>query len=141
LIYHKLRVPFTENGKPARVDLGTGVLSDAGQFELRLDKGEEAAARKYDWKVTINVHGGGLIETAEALPLPAPELGYQSEIKYDFPASDPAWKAGTEKYLTGHFGEPRKYFRAELYVDPDHSGYILKYWLNNNGSRVLEHRD
>jgi hypothetical protein len=139
LVYHKLRAPFGNGQAPARVDLRTGALSDTGQFELRVEKGEtDVRSRKYDWKASIQVHGGGVIETKEPLPLPAPESGYQSQMKYDFAASDPQWTAGTEKYFTGCFGNPRKYLRAELYIAPDESRYILKYWLNSSGSRILE---
>jgi hypothetical protein len=142
LVYHKLRVPFGDGQPPPRVDLQTGALSDSGQFELHVEKAEmDVNSRKYDWKARIRMHGGGVIETKEPLPLPAPESGYQSEVTYDFAASDPQWTAGTEKYFTGCFGNPRKYFRAELYIAPDQSRSILKYWLNSSGSRILEHSD
>jgi hypothetical protein len=120
-------------------------VSENPDLIFRFSRPPEAAkwsTSSYDWRLEINVAGGGLIEHKDELPYLAPEHGYQASHVVVMKADDPGWK---ERYETAFYvrGRDGKLFaRVELRVDSkSRQGAMIgmHYAANTNGSRNLEH--
>ena len=102
--------------------------------------GQRGYEPRFDWSCTLEVPGGGLIETQDEFMYLAPEQGYQPQWVAEFKKDDPNWKVRREVnfYLRNRDGQQYGRLRVRLEPEPGHDGYlVVDGFLNPNG-RVLE---
>src|SRR5207253_10306366 len=78
----EIRPTIPPNGTPVRFDLlNGGRVSPNGQLEIAaVTNMEQYPPRIFNWRATISVPGGGLIEHNSEFPFEAPEAGYQPSV-------------------------------------------------------------
>jgi len=95
---------IAKNGTPVGVDLKTGNLTQAGQGGIEVeawtnDQGRAVNSNQpYDWRVCIEVPGGGLVQRAGSFDFEAPSDGYAESDEIDMPASaGQQWRSQASK--------------------------------------------
>jgi len=136
----EIRPTIPPNGTPVRFDLlNGGRVSPNGQLEIAaMTNTEQYPPRIFDWKATISVPGGGLIEHNSEFPFEAPETGYQQTVEFDMRTDAPDWKRLIEKSYFIKFGSPPKYGRIQVGLNGASQMASVTYWVNPTGSRTLE---
>jgi hypothetical protein len=136
----EIRPTVPANGTPVRFDLlNGGRLSPDGQLEIEaVTNTEKYPPRIFNWRATISVPGGGLIEDNAEFPFEAPEGGYQPSIEFDMPTNAPDWKRLVEKSYFIEFGSPARYGRIQIQLNGASQKASVSYWVNPTGSRNLE---
>jgi len=98
-----------------------------------------SAATQFDWFITLEGSGGGIIESSGELMYEAPLDGYKQKLVVGFKADDPMF-AQSEKgsfYIKSRGGT---YGRVEMDFIPKYNDLCaikMKWWINPNGSRNL----
>jgi hypothetical protein len=95
----------------------------------------------YDWRATVEIANGGIIEANDTYPYWAPETGYQRLFETGVSSNDVPWQAELRrsfyiKNAQGHHG----LIRIELPTSskrPD-TGIKVETWINPSGSQNLE---
>jgi hypothetical protein len=136
----EIRPTIPANGTPVRFDLlNGGKASPEGQLEIAaVTNTEKYPPRIFDWRATITVPGGGLIEYNAEFPFEAPEDGYQPNAEFDMPTNVQDWKRLIEKSYFIKFGSPPRYGRIQIGIDGSSQKAAVTYWVNPSGSRNLE---
>lgn len=136
----EIAINIPANGTPVRFDLlNKGRVSPDGQLEIAaVTNSERYPPRIFDWRATIAVPDGGLVEYSAEFPFAAPEAGYQRSVEFNMPASAPDWKRGIDKSYFIQFGTPPKYGRIQVHLNGDSQRVSIGYWVNPSGSRNLE---
>jgi hypothetical protein len=131
------------DGTPVRFDrLNGGRISPAGQLKIAVVTNTgKYPPRIFDWRASISVPGGGLVEHDLEFPFDAPEGGYQPRIDFSMPAGAPDWKRGIDKNYFIQFGEPPKYGRIQLSINGGSLKITLDCSVNASWSRNLEPDD
>ena len=140
LVQGTLRQILPPDGSPVRIDLLAGGRASAkGQLELSaVTNNEEYPPPVFDWKASIAVADGGLVEHNLEFPFEAPEEGYVSRVDFDMSSQSQNWRAVIEKNFFLRFGTPAKHGRIRLRLSGSSSHVTLTYWVNPTGSRNLE---
>ena len=136
----EIRPTMPADGTPMRFDLlNGGRLSPDGQLEIAaVTNTEKYPPRIFNWRATILVPGGGLIEHTAEFPFEAPEDGYQPSVGFDMPTNAPDWKPLIEKSYFIEFGLPPRYGRIQVQINGGSQKASVRYWVNPSGSRNLE---
>jgi hypothetical protein len=136
----EIRPTMPADGTPMRFDLlNGGRLSPDGQLEIAaVTNTEKYPPRIFNWRATILVPGGGLIEHNAEFPFEAPEDGYQPSVGFDMPTNAPDWKPLIEKSYFIEFGSPPRYGRIQVQINGGSQKASVRYWVNPSGSRNLE---
>ena len=136
----EIRPTIPADGTPARFDLlNGGTVSPDGQLEIAaVTNTEQYPPRIFNWRATIAVAGGGLIEHNAEFPFEAPEGGYQPSVEFDMPTNAPDWKRVIEKSYFIEFGSPPRYGRIRVRINGGSQKASVSYWVNPSGSRNLE---
>lgn len=148
LVARSTKLNLTGHGATATIDLFTGKASPVGgQLQVTVWKPTITAEQinsgtgfPYDWRIQVNVKGGGLIEHNDVFALEAPESGYRSDFAAELhPANGASADVTLDKEFYFYFGQPRRYGRFRLRTDGDRPKVLIDYWLNPTGSRNLEY--
>ena len=136
----EIRPTMPADGTPVRFDLlNGGRLSPDGQLEIAaVTNTEKYPPKIFNWRATILVPGGGLIEHNAEFPFEAPEDGYQPSVGFDMPTNAPDWKPLIEKSYFIEFGSPPRYGRIQVQINGGSQKASVSYWVNPSGSRNLE---
>jgi len=136
----EIRPTIPADGTPVRFDLlNGGRVSPDGQLEIAaMTNTEQYPPTIFNWRATILVPGGGLIEHNAEFPFEAPEGGYQPSIEFDMPTNAPDWKRVIEKSYFIEFGSPPRYGRIQIRLNGGSQKASVSYWVNPTGSRNLE---
>ena len=136
----EIRPTIPADGTPVRFDLlNGGRVSPDGQLEIAaVTNTEKYPPRIFNWRATILVPGGGLIEHNAEFPFEAPEDGYQPSVGFDMPTNAPDWKPLIEKSYFIEFGSPPRYGRIQVQINGGSQKASVSYWVNPSGSRNLE---
>lgn len=134
------QLPISADGTPIRVDLlNSGRVSTNGQVEIAaVTNTEKYPPRLFDWRASIAVSDGGLIEHNLEFPFEAPEEGYVRKVEFKMPANLPDWKRSIEKSYFIRFGTPPRYGRIHVRFNGASPKVFLGYTVNPSGSRNLE---
>jgi len=136
----ELHPPIPPGGTPVRFDLlNGGRISGEGQLEIAaVTNTEQYPPRTFDWRATISVPSGGLIEHNSEFPFEAPEQGYLASVAVNMPANAPNWQRVFAKTYFIKFGEPPKYGHIQVRLNGASQKATIVYSINPNGSRNLE---
>jgi hypothetical protein len=128
------------DGTPVLVDLlNNGRVSPNGQIEFAaVTNTEKYPPHTFDWRASITVRDGGLLEHNLEFPFEAPEEGYIPQVTFEMPADYPDWKRSIEKTYFIRFGNPPKYGRLQIRLNGASQKVLLHYTVNPTGSRNLE---
>jgi len=91
----------------------------------------------YDWKITLAITGGGLVESQNAVG-PAPEKGYESRYSVDMQAASKDWSVSTSKTLFFVTPQPMRYGRLTFRTKGDSRYVFIDYVVNLSGGRELD---
>jgi hypothetical protein len=135
---------FKPDGTQYYVNLLTGKKStdpsSDWDLSVQFTRGEPNADRKFDWSVTLDASGGGLVETNDEFAFFAPESGYHP-VENIQKADDPKWTGASTDQFFVRSRDGKMYSRIETSIMPDYNenGAIsIKYFVNPSGSRNLE---
>jgi hypothetical protein len=136
----EFRPAIPSDGTPVRFNLlNGGRVSPDGQLEIAaVTNTEQYPPRIFNWRASILVPGGGLIEYNDDFPFEAPEGGYQPSVEFDMPTNALNWKPLVEKSYFIKFGSPPKYGRIQIRLNGASQKASVSYWVNPSGSRNLE---
>ncbi len=137
------RVPY--DGTAATFDLLTGKKGDTGDLRITLLRTPQQIKRgtdHFEWNVSIEIIGGGLVGSSDLYPYEAPENGYQGTFEFSQAKAAPNWTQRLAKTFYIHTAKG-DYGRVtiDLTVDserPD-TGVSVESYLNPSGSRNLEY--
>ena len=131
------------DGRPVRFDLlNGGRFSPDGQLEIAaVTNTADYPPRIFDWRATISIPTGGLVEHNEEFPFEAPEAGYRPRIDFQMPANGANWKREIDKSFFIQFGSPLKYGRIRIALDGGSQMIKVDYAANPSGSRILENKE
>ena len=130
------------SGKPLTVDLKTGKPAQTGHgdviFEFVRETPDKTKIRLYDWKFSITVPDGGLIQSTKELDFIAPKNGYVASDTIAMSSSlGDAWQGRVDrqyflKFSNGNYGR--------IVVDlMSHNGSLkIQSFINPSGSFNLE---
>jgi hypothetical protein len=129
------------DGTPRRLDLITG-RRDTGNLVVALtriptniDRG-----RPFAWTLTLEISGGGLIETSDLYPYEAPPGGYKPSISITMPANTKQWTPQVNRsyyiFEGKNFGRITIDLMANYQPPPTH--FEVASYINPSGSRNLE---
>ena len=136
----EIRPIIPPNGTPVRFDLlNGGKVSPDGQLEIAaVTNTEKYPPRIFNWRATISVPDGGLIEHNAEFPFEAPESGYQRSVEFDMSTNVSDWKRLIEKSYFIQFGSPPRFGRIQIQLNGASQKASVRYWVNPSGSRNLE---
>lgn len=139
----KLNPPLLADGTPVRLDLlDEGAISSQGQLELAaITNTEDYPPRLFDWRATISVPNGGLVEHNLEFPFEAPEDGYQPTVEFNMWANAPDWRHSIEKSYFIRFDSPPRYGRVQVRFSGATQNASVIYVVNPTGSRNLEEKE
>jgi hypothetical protein len=131
------------DGTPVRLDLlSAGRVSPSGQLEITaITNTEKYPPAKFDWRASLIVPEGGLIEHHVEFPFEAPAEGYQPKVEIEMPANSPDWRRSIEKHYFIRFGNPTRYGRIRIRFNGATQRAFLRFAVNPTGSRGLEGND
>jgi len=145
LIGYSVSLPVSNESRPTDYDLLTGKWIEPGSIQFECQIGPEAAAqRRFDWKFSLRVPGGGILERTNRLDFEAPAEGYVESVSFSKRAQDEDWQNGVSGMYFVKFGGKPFFGRIEFDFHPSRlsrdrtSSVSLKYWVNPSGSTNLE---
>jgi hypothetical protein len=135
---------ISKNGTPTAINLESGRVSPDGDVKIECwvqDQGVDTTVyNPYDWRCTISVPGGGLIERTDAFEFMAPADGYRQADEIQMSKAMPKWKAQVSKEYfvklpNGNYGRlqirvvtgPNNFVRFESYLNPTPGSQNLEY--------------
>jgi hypothetical protein len=142
LIHRRLRIQFPDKAHGARIDLFKGSLSPNGDLEIEKwvsDERDDVGA--YDWRVTIRIDGGGMVETKDDFAFSAPNSGYKKETIIEMQRTmGREWRkrVDTQFYVLLREDSP-KYGLVHVELFPAGRYVLIECWINPSGSRNLEY--
>jgi len=144
LLQHSVELALPGNGSRRAVDLFGGKVTDTGQLQITAWKPQLTTTpllKPYDWRITVEISGGGFVEHKDTFPFTAPEDDYVSSIDLHMsPDLGPQWSVGVERNYYFRFGTPPHYGRLILRTNGDSKFVFIDYFLNPKpGSRNLEY--
>jgi hypothetical protein len=140
------RVGVPVDGTPVAFDLLKGRKTpEDGDLIVTIERSPIHIKRgqKFDWKATIEVPGGGLIELDDPYANEAPIEGYEGKVVINMQSASPQWQSSAfhRYYINSRGG--KIYGRLTLDItanyEPPPTGVTLEAWLNPSGSRNLEY--
>ena len=136
----EVQPPMGADGTPVRLDLlGSGRVSPTGQLEIAaITNTEKYPPRRFDWRASITVPDGGLVEHNLEFPFEAPTDGYRPMVEFVMPSESPDWSRAVEKSYFIRFGNPPTYGRIHIRLNGAAQKAYLRYAVNPTGSRNLE---
>lgn len=129
------------DGTPRRLDPLTG-RRDTGDLVVSLTRNPVNIDRGYsfDWTLTLEIAGGGLIETSDIYPYEAPANGYRSSISIKMPANTKQWTPQINR--TYYIFDGKNYGRITIDLmanyQPPPTHFEVASYMNPSGSRNLE---
>jgi hypothetical protein len=143
LLQCSVELELPGNGSGRAVDLLVGKIAVTGQLQIKTWKpplSTEPIPKPYDWRIIIEIPGGGFVEHQDTFPFTAPEAGYVSSVDLHMsPDLGPQWRVGIEKNYYFRFGTSPRYGRLILRTNGDSKVVFVDYYLNPKpGSRNLE---
>ncbi|MGC3989103.1 MAG: carboxypeptidase-like regulatory domain-containing protein [Chthoniobacteraceae bacterium] len=131
------------DGTPVCFDLlNHGRISSSGQLKVAaITNKEKYPPRVFNWWAKIAVPEGGLLENHDEFPFHPPESGYEESIEFNMPSNAAGWLREVHRSYYIKFGEPARYGRIQLDLDGASSQIGIKFWVNPDGSTLLEPRD
>jgi hypothetical protein len=131
-----------KNGQPVRVGLSGRSATDLTIQAWTSPRPVGAANNApFDWKVRVEVPGGGLVANEDQFQFQAPESGYAPAIEYDMPASgiDGKWRDRLEQTYFVKLGNGNyARMRFQMIAGGNHFAVVESYY-NPSGSRNLEY--
>ena len=146
LLRKGISVPLRYDGTPSTLDLTNGRAGSSGDLRVTLVRDPQQITygqRNYEWTLTIESLGGGLIETNDEQMYRAPTEGYQPKLIVHMPANASDWadEKQLNLYVKLHGGQ--QYARAELKAlvgsDRESTPFYITSYINPSGSRNLEY--
>lgn len=147
LVHHqRIKTQLPMNAAPVTINVKSGQAGGGGNEVISItmksdgDKLPLNTFHPFDWSVTIEAPGGGIVERTDALDFEAPADGYVPQQTINMPASLPkdAWKSDIQrdyfvKFASGNYG------RVRLNISGDKGRSIAEVFLNPaSGDRNLE---
>ena len=140
------RVGVPVDGSPTSFDLLTGKkVPSGGDLILKVERqplhihGEEP----FDWKATIEVPDGGIVEQHDAYPNEAPGDGYEGQYTIEMPANSKEWKSSVTRNFYVKARSGKLYARVSLKIiadyEPPPTKVTMEVYVNPAGSRNLEY--
>ena len=132
------QIKLAWNGTPIRVDLDTCSLSPSGTLVLTPTR--NGTDGRFDWSLTAQIDGAGLIEAKQGAALIAPSDGYRSFWKCGYSSTDNRWRFAHDSdvfyQLRGKYGR----LKLQIYADaaPSDVSVYLSRFLNEAGGRETE---
>lgn len=129
------------DGTPRRLDLLTG-RRDTGNLVVALTRKPTNIdrGRPFDWTLTLEIPGGGLIETSDIYPYKAPSGGYESSISINMPANTKQWTPQVNRSY--YIFDGKNYGRITIDImanyQPPPTHFEVASYMNPMGSRNLE---
>ncbi len=134
-----------DSGKTYTLNLINGKkIEGEAEGDLRVSIARPADAKpreKYQWAFSIEVLGGGFLESNDEFMYLAPESGYEPKIEMQFNPSSPAWTGVVKKQFFIRSRNGQVYGGVQIEVDSIynvHSALQIDYAINPNGSRNLQ---
>lgn len=147
LVHHRrIKTKLLMNAIPVTISAKSGQAGGGGNEVISItmrsdgDKLPLNTFNPFDWSVTIEVPGGGIVERSDALDFEAPADGYFPQQTINMPASLPkdAWKSDIQRDYFIKFGSGN-YGRVRLNISGDKGRSIAEVFLNpTSGNRNLE---
>ena len=143
LIQGGIRPRIPPDGTPARFDLlNKGRISSGGQLEVAaVTNTEMYPPRFFNWRASVSVPDGGLLEYDTEFPFQAPETGYKNRIEFEMLEGGSGWRRSIDKSYFIQFGTPPKYGRVNVHLSGASQTIGIDYWINPSGTRNLEPRE
>jgi hypothetical protein len=140
------RVGIPCDGTPVAFDLLTGKKSQARKdltvTLVRNPQNLTSRGDKYDWTAVLQVHDGGLIESADEFMFLAPDGGYEPLFRVEMTKESPNWSSHLEKqfYIRLRSGSVfgKISVRLSTNYQPPPAGLTMEITMNPTGSRSLE---
>ncbi len=145
MFYVRLSGGIPCDGTSTNFDLCTGSRTSTNlNFKVSFNRVPLHPNRgaKYDSTITLEVVGGGIVQTADEFTLLAPDTGYQPSVTIARLATDPVWDRNVNGmfYLRtreGFYGRLR--IELATFFDPPPTQFVFESFINPAGSRVLEY--
>lgn len=143
LLQRSVELVLPGDGSGRTVDFLVGKVAETGSLQIKTWKppfSTEPIPKPYDWRIVVEIPGGGFVEHQDTFPFTAPEEGYVSSVDLHMsPDLGPQWSVGIEKNYYFRFGTPPRYGRLVLRTSGDSKVVFVDYYLNPKlGSRNLE---
>lgn len=135
------------DGRNYYVNLLAGTISeqkDEGDLLVSITRPKTLELNvRFDWSIHLELKDGGLTETNDPFLFLAPETGYLPRYDLTMKANAPDWAIETTRQFYLFDRKSRHYTAIEAEISPaqnDDVGRIsLRYWINSEGGRNLEH--
>jgi hypothetical protein len=143
LILKSVSQHLPRNGAPVSLDLEAGLVvnSNAGNFQIALSSSvnETNPNSPYDWKYSLSVPGGGLVERTDNLNFMAPNDGYQASAEGSFSSGQPRYSRAIDKQYFVKLADG-KYARIQVSLNGDaNSHFVVSAYINPTpGQQNLE---
>ncbi|MGA7213266.1 MAG: carboxypeptidase-like regulatory domain-containing protein [Terrimicrobiaceae bacterium] len=147
LVHHqRIKTKLPMNATPVTINARLGQAGGGGNEVISIamksngDRLPLNTFQPFDWSVTIEAPGGGIVERSDALNFEAPVDGYVPQQTINMPASLPkdVWKSDIQRDYFVKFGSGN-YGRVRLNISGDKGRSIAEVFLNPaSGSRNLE---
>lgn len=146
LVRKGISAPLHYDGTPSTFDLLSGRATNSGDLRVTLVRNPMQIVygqHNYEWTLTIESLGGGLVASNDEQMYRAPDAGYTSQIVFHMPADAREWsdEKSVNLYLKLHNGQ--QYGRAEVKVlvgsDRETTPLYITSFVNPSGSKNLEY--
>jgi hypothetical protein len=146
LLRKGINAPLRCDGTPSTFDLASGRTTGSGDLRVTLVRNPvdiKHGQRNYDWSLTIESLGGGLIESNDEQMYLAPSEGYKSQLIVKMPANAPDWTDEKSLRLYIKLKDGKQYARAEIKAlvgaARETTPFYITSFINPSGSRNLEY--
>jgi hypothetical protein len=132
----QIKLPWS--GEAFHVDIDTGLPSESGI--LIFTPYRSAVTGRFDWNLTVELQGGGLVQAEPQTAMIAPLEGYVRTWRCGYESKDNPWRfsydANVYYKLNGRYGR----LKLQVYADagPDNVGLYLELFYNASGGRDTE---
>lgn len=134
------KIPF--DGTSTRFDIATGKQSANGDLQITLKRSPLDVRRGrdiFDWTVTIEILGGGILPENDPYPYWAPENGYQPSFEFNMSTNGIPWSSSFQgdfyiKDARGQYGR----MQANVYAALTPARIQFNFTINPSGSQDLE---
>ncbi len=133
------------DGRPYTIDLLERKKREGlavGDLIIQIARAKGSGQSKYDWSFSIEVIGGGILESTNEFMFLAPEHDYYPSFRFVAPAAQPGWKERVTKdfYVKSRNGQVFTRMLVEVFSDYQNQAvFSVDYYSNPSGSRVLEY--
>jgi hypothetical protein len=128
---------------PAEFDLAKGRVVKFGDGDLQVqyelsDKQAARRGKRFDWKLTVSVRNGGLLESTNEFDFFAPDLGYLPTYELFMSASSDLWLSEVHKTFFASL-PGGMYARISMRLLARNGIFTYDAFVNPSGSRNLEY--